>query len=204
MNFACLICWESYSESCIIATAPCGHVFHFECIQKWLRTGNQDCAQCRQKCETRQITKLYFSEDKSALDENHIRIGLEEENLKLKIEVNDANKVSILFQNENIKLRKKLHDIKTQSNKTEENLNNRIKELSALNENHVRIGLEEENRKLKMEINSANKTSILMQAQSNKTIENLKKTIKELEEKVNDKSPQYQLFPEFHRNLKKD
>ena len=128
MNFACLICWESYSESCIIATAPCGHVFHFDCIQKWLRTGNQDCAQCRQKCETGQITKLYFSEDKSALDENHVRIGLEEENLKWKMEANAANETSIQFQKENIKLKKKLYDIKTQSSKAEENLNKRIQD----------------------------------------------------------------------------
>ena len=159
MNIACSICWESFSESCIIATTKCGHVFHFECIQKWINK-KQECAQCRQNCEIGEITKLYFSEDKSALDENQVRIGLQEENLKLKVEVNAANEratfgyeQSILSQKENIRLKKKLHDI---------------------------------------------------QAQSYKTEENLRKRIKELEEKVfnQNPNPQYQLFPEFHRNLK--
>ena len=199
MNFACLICWESYSESCIIATAPCGHVFHFNCIQKWLRTGNQDCAQCRQNCEAGLITKLYFSEDKSAIDENQARIGLEEENLKWKMEANAANETSILFQKENIKLKKKLYDIKTQSNKTEENLNKRIKELE-VNDVKTQANKTEEN--LNKRIKELEEMVNGIMTKSNKTEENLKKRIKELEEKVNDQNPQYQLFPEFHRNLK--
>ena len=184
MNFACLICWASYSESCIIATAPCGHVFHFNCIQKWLRTGNQDCAQCRQNCEAGMITKLYFSEDKSALDENQVRIGLEEENLKCKMEANAANETSILFQKENIKLKKKIHDIKAH-NKTEENLNKKIKELEVTQYNKS-----EEN--LNKRIKELEEKAIDIETQSNKTVENLKKRIWELEE--NEKSPQYQLF----------
>ena len=195
MKFACLICCESYSESCIIATAPCGHVFHFNCIQKWLRTGNQDCAHCRQNCEAGLITKLYFSEDKSAIDENQVRIGLEEENLKWKMKANAANETSIQFQKENIKLKKKLYDIKTQSSKTEENLNKRIKELEVAQSNKTEDSLNKRIKELEEMVNDK-------VAQSNKTEENLKRRIWELEEKVKDQNPQYQLFPEFHRNLK--
>ena len=195
MNFACLICWESYSESCIIATAPCGHVFHFNCIQKWLRTGNQDCAQCRQNCEAGLITKLYFSEDKSSIDNNRVRIFIEEQNLKLKMEAKAANETSIQFQKENIKLKKKLIDIKTQSSKTEENLHKRIKELEVAQSNKTEENLKKRIKELEQMVNDK-------VAQSNKTEENLKRRIWELEEKVKDQNPQYQLFPDFHRNLK--
>ena len=182
MKFACLICCETYSESCIIAKAPCGHVFHFNCIQKWLRTGNQDCAHCHQNCEAGMITKLYFSEDKSAIDENQVRIGLEKKGLKWKMEANAANETSFQFQKENMDLNQKLYDIETQSNKTEESLNKRIKELE------VKTNEEPLNKRIK----ELEEKVINIETQSNKTLENLRKRIWELEE--NDKSPQYQLF----------
>ena len=164
-------------------------------MKNLLRTGNQDCAQCRQNCEAGMITKLYFSEDKSAIDENQVRIGLEEENLKWKMEANAANETSIQFQKENIKLKKKLYDIKTQSSKTEENLNRRIKELEVAQSNKTEDSLNKRIKELEEMVNDK-------VAQTNKTEENLKRRIWELEEKVKDQNPQYQLFPEFHRNLK--
>ena len=154
-------------------------------VKNLCRTGNQDCAQCRQNCEAGMITKLYFSEDKSAIDENQVRIGLEEENLKWKMEANAANETSIQFQKENIKLKKKLYDIKTQSSKTEENLNKRIKELEVAQSNKTEENLNKRIKELEEKV-------INIETQSNKTLENLRKRIWELEE--NEKSPQYQLF----------
>ena len=164
-------------------------------MKNLFRTGNQDCAQCRQSCEEGKITKLYFSEDKSSIDNNRVRIFIEEQNLKLKMEANAANETSIYFQKENIKLKKKLCDIKTQSSKTEENLNKRIKELEEAQSNKTEENLKKRIKELEQMVNDK-------VAQSNKTEENLKRRIWELEEKVKDQNPQYQLFPDFHRNLK--
>ena len=164
-------------------------------VKNLLRTGNQDCAQCRQSCEEGLITKLYFSEDKSSIDNNRVRIFIEEQNLKLKMEAKAANETSIQFQKENIKLKKKLCDIKTQSSKTEENLNKRIKELEIAQSNKTEENLKKRIKELEQMVNDK-------VAQSNKTEENLKRRIWELEEKVKDQNPNYQLFPEFHRNLK--
>ena len=94
MNIACSICLESFSLTCNIYTTPCGHVFHYECILKWLESGNPHCSQCRKNCVTNQISKLFFSETDLALQENSISgfsaqliTQLKTDNLKLQQEV---------------------------------------------------------------------------------------------------------------------
>ena len=72
MNIACSICLESFALTCNIYTTPCGHVFHYECILKWLESGNSHCSQCRKNCATNQIFKLFFSENDLSLQENTI------------------------------------------------------------------------------------------------------------------------------------
>ena len=67
MNVACSICLEPFTLPFDIYTTPCGHVFHYECIRKWLQSGNNHCSQCRQDCTIDEIVKLYFSEKESAL-----------------------------------------------------------------------------------------------------------------------------------------
>ena len=113
MNVACSICLESFTLTSDIYTTPCGHVFHYECIQKWLESGNQHCSQCRQDCTIDEIVKLYFSENESALENNNLCIQLESENLKLQQEVNalkarelGANQKCVALEEENKKLRK--------------------------------------------------------------------------------------------------
>ena len=98
------------------------------------------------------------------------------------MEANAANETSFQFQKENMDLNQKLYDIETQSNKTEESLNKRIKELE------VKTNEEPLNKRIK----ELEEKVINIETQSNKTLENLRKRIWELEE--NDKSPQYQLF----------
>ena len=81
MNFACSTCLESFTSECDISTTPCGHVFHTDCITRWL-DDNKNCSQCRKDCEIWQITKLYFSESTSALEENIATNDLEHKSLK--------------------------------------------------------------------------------------------------------------------------
>ena len=76
MNAACSLCLELFTSRCDISTTPCGHVFHTECISKWLENRQKNCVQCRKSCSKDQIIKLYFSE---ADQENHLIAELMEE-----------------------------------------------------------------------------------------------------------------------------
>ena len=100
MNVACSICLESFILTSDIYTTPCGHVFHYECIRKWLKRGNPNCSLCRQNCDINEITRLHFSENEAALEENYVYTQLESENLKLQKEVNESKARELEANNE--------------------------------------------------------------------------------------------------------
>ena len=69
VNFACPTCFESFKASSNISSTPCGHVFHTDCISKWLQNGeNNSCSQCRKHCEAQDLNKLYLSEFDSGME----------------------------------------------------------------------------------------------------------------------------------------
>ena len=80
MNISCSTCLESFTSKSDISTTPCGHVYHTNCIEEWLENGQTGCPQCRKKCISGEIIKLYFSEIESV---NDLVSALEEENFKL-------------------------------------------------------------------------------------------------------------------------
>ena len=121
MNSACSTCFESFTSVSDISATQCGHVFHTDCIEKWLQNGSKSCSQCRKDLRRSQITKLYFSESQS---ENNLITELEEakseaekrslqlqkenselreENLRLLEQKQKANKERLEFQNQNSK-----------------------------------------------------------------------------------------------------
>jgi len=53
---------ESFTSKCDVSTTTCGHVFHTNCIEKWLINGQNNCPQCRKNCPQNQTIKLYFSQ----------------------------------------------------------------------------------------------------------------------------------------------
>jgi ankyrin repeat protein len=60
MEVECSTCLESFTSKCDISTTPCGHVFHTECMRKWLKN-EKSCPQCRKPCTEQQMIKIYFS-----------------------------------------------------------------------------------------------------------------------------------------------
>ena len=60
MEVECSTCLESFTSKCDISTTPCGHVFHTECMRKWL-INEKSCPQCRKPCTEKQMIKIYFS-----------------------------------------------------------------------------------------------------------------------------------------------
>ena len=62
MNIACSTCLERFTPNCDISSTMCGHIFHTDCINTWIKKGHKSCPQCRQHCTPRKIHKIYFSE----------------------------------------------------------------------------------------------------------------------------------------------
>ena len=88
MNAACSTCLGSFTSLSDISTTPCGHVFHTDCIEKWMQNGAKSCSQCRKDFRRSQVIKLYFSESQS---ENNLVTELEEAK-------NEAEKRSLNFE----------------------------------------------------------------------------------------------------------
>ncbi|KAI3709571.1 hypothetical protein L2E82_39337 [Cichorium intybus] len=44
----CIVCMEGFHSTCTSKRAPCGHIYHFDCITKWLSLHNS-CPLCRCK-----------------------------------------------------------------------------------------------------------------------------------------------------------
>ena len=101
MNYACSTCLGSFTPISDVSSTPCGHVFHTECIEKWLNNGSNNCSQCRRNFQRREIIKLYFSTSQS---ENNLILELEEAK-------NEAEERSLKFQKQNSDLRKENLDV---------------------------------------------------------------------------------------------
>ena len=62
MTNKCPTCFEpliSDSKNYIVST-PCGHLFHMNCVQGWLNTGNQTCPQCRGIISKNKLLRIYL------------------------------------------------------------------------------------------------------------------------------------------------
>jgi len=186
MNIACSICLESFILTSGIHTTRCGHVFHYECIRKWLESeiqqiGIQHCPQCREKCAINQITRLCFSENDSALEENNVGTQLQSENLRLQQEV-------IALKSREVEANQKYVDKLLNQDlldQIQENMN-LLKEVNALKARELkswkeRVDLEEEKNNLHksfMEIRSNC-------AQMDRVLKEQRKEISELKAKYN-------------------
>ncbi len=64
MRIVCVICTELFLINSQISACNCGHIFHEECLSRWLKIGQQtNCPQCRAKVkESTVIKRLYLTE----------------------------------------------------------------------------------------------------------------------------------------------
>ena len=61
MFFACTVCKEVLTSSCNISSTNCGHVFHTNCMTRWIKAQGS-CPQCRSVCTYKQFNRIYLSE----------------------------------------------------------------------------------------------------------------------------------------------
>jgi hypothetical protein len=58
-----VICTELLVVNANISAIQCGHLFHEECLSKWLGSGQKTCPQCRFTTSSKTIVKkLYLTE----------------------------------------------------------------------------------------------------------------------------------------------
>ena len=67
MANTCPTCFESLvsdSQNYIVST-QCGHLFHTNCVQSWMDTGNQTCPQCRSIISKDKLIRIYLQSTES-------------------------------------------------------------------------------------------------------------------------------------------
>ncbi|XP_010543439.1 PREDICTED: E3 ubiquitin-protein ligase RFWD3 [Tarenaya hassleriana] len=77
-GLSCLICMEPWTNGGEhhICCLPCGHLYGFSCIKKWLqqRRSSGKCPQCNRKCSVKDVRKIFASRIAAVDGESHKRI----------------------------------------------------------------------------------------------------------------------------------
>ncbi|VDL60861.1 unnamed protein product [Hymenolepis diminuta] len=91
-QFGCPICQERLNSSygVNISSLPCGHVFHEDCIRRWLKC-RPSCPHCRCQTNSMQLLKLFFNYVYSDIsfsgDVSNSPTDLLEQNQNLRMEI---------------------------------------------------------------------------------------------------------------------
>ena len=102
MHVHCPTCLELFTTEDDLRSPPCGHVFHQECIQKWLRNRREsddvpNCPQCRKPTALNSLMKIYLAEADVVSQEDRDRdFERKLDDLERKIELTEAERNSLL------------------------------------------------------------------------------------------------------------
>ena len=100
MRVHCPTCLELFTPEDDLCSPPCGHVFHHECIQKWLRNkrgsaAGSDCPQCRKPADLNSLMKIYLAEADIDSEEDKV-LERKHEDLENEMELTAAERNSLL------------------------------------------------------------------------------------------------------------
>ena len=101
MDIACPICLNPFTMQCDISANQCGHMFHSDCITKWIETGKKTCPQCRKSCTLKKLTKLYLPATGNVKKRDAIQADLdraESEAKRLKSEMTKKDEINKSMQ----------------------------------------------------------------------------------------------------------
>ncbi|XP_071144796.1 E3 ubiquitin-protein ligase TRAIP-like [Mytilus edulis] len=108
MKAQCSICTDLFESDNTISALPCGHTFHENCINQWLKNANT-CPSCRVPVERgKVIKKLFFDKgDDEGIDES--KLSNENNNLKAKLREKDCEREK--FDDEKQTLQSKINNL---------------------------------------------------------------------------------------------
>eukprot|EP00095_Tigriopus_kingsejongensis_P004617 maker-scaffold559_size137194-snap-gene-0.23 protein:Tk04617 transcript:maker-scaffold559_size137194-snap-gene-0.23-mRNA-1 annotation:"traf-interacting protein" len=106
MQVHCSTCLEPLSPSDELSSTPCGHVFHYTCILRWLATGGKaSCPQCRSKCREAELRRIYMAEgaDLSMSQADPRSLQSKIDSLTFQVRCADTEKKKAVEERENLK-----------------------------------------------------------------------------------------------------
>ena len=136
MNVTCAICVDFLTPTCDLSSLPCGHVFHSDCVLKWLATGKDSCPQCRSNCSSSQLRRIYFTEgmESKYADPNTLQNKINELTLKFRNEVKEKK----THENKASELSAQNTCLKEEFKSLEKKYKNAVEEILSLR-NQVRV-----------------------------------------------------------------
>ncbi|XP_032685405.1 E3 ubiquitin-protein ligase TRAIP-like isoform X2 [Odontomachus brunneus] len=122
MNIVCTICRDNFIQSDDISVTRCGHIFHLNCLSRWLTRSNS-CPECRKKTSQEKIQRLYVtfatnetnSTDSLSMQERidslKFQVLLNEKNIKYYTSKNET------LEKQNAGLRQEVRKVESEMNK---------------------------------------------------------------------------------------
>ncbi|XP_016958713.1 E3 ubiquitin-protein ligase TRAIP [Drosophila biarmipes] len=172
LNLNCVICAELFGQADEVFATVCGHMFHHSCLNQWLDR-SKTCPQCRNKCTTRNIFRVYFN--LANLDVSRIDVGsLQEQldNAKLSMKMIEKERSKDEQQMRNLKETQKkclktIAGLEQKVQKKEFLISSYAEQISILKSDaQVVDGLRKENKSLKSQIQAMEGVSAILAAGS--------------------------------------
>ncbi|XP_017115442.1 E3 ubiquitin-protein ligase TRAIP [Drosophila elegans] len=172
LNLNCVICAELFGQADEVFATMCGHMFHHSCLNQWLDR-SKTCPQCRNKCTTRNIFRVYFN--LANLDVSRIDVGsLQEQldNAELSIKMIEKERTKAEQQMRNLKETQKkclktIAGLEQKVQKKEFLISSYAEQISILKSDALVVdGLRKENKSLKSQIQAMEGISAILSAGS--------------------------------------
>lgn len=101
-----------------IFSAPCGHIFHHECLKQWLER-SKSCPQCRERATKNTIHKIYFNfsnNDSIIEDPSFLQQRIENLNFQIKLkdrEIDTLRAIEKKLEKETLGLRQEVRKVES-------------------------------------------------------------------------------------------
>lgn len=81
LNIMCAICSEFYKPTDTVFSTTCGHLFHFECLFRWI-TRVEKCPQCSQKCQKQRVHRVFLNFGEFTVEDQNLQQEQEQNETK--------------------------------------------------------------------------------------------------------------------------
>eukprot|EP00088_Acartia_fossae_P003212 TRINITY_DN1132_c0_g1_i5.p1 TRINITY_DN1132_c0_g1~~TRINITY_DN1132_c0_g1_i5.p1 ORF type:complete len:140 (+),score=46.57 TRINITY_DN1132_c0_g1_i5:145-564(+) len=83
LHIECATCLEKIAGEDEVVSLPCGHLFHYECIDQWFNK-SKNCPTCRKDATRKEFRKIYFTESWDTESKENVgkQTGLQQQNAK--------------------------------------------------------------------------------------------------------------------------